>query len=95
MSISLKTGRIKLSTTVAPETYAFLEQMVSRGQAANLAEALDRAVSSIRKIENRQRLADASTRYFSRLDSEVIIGENALARDMTATAGTINLDKEI
>jgi hypothetical protein len=86
---------VKLSATIARETNSFLEQMVSRGQAANLAEALDRAISSIRKIENRQRLADASTRYFSKLDSEAIIGENALARDMTAAAGTIDLDKEI
>ena len=96
MSISSKTGRTKLSITVAPETYAFLEQMVSRGQAANLAEALDRAISSIRKIENRKRLADATTRYFSKLDSEAIIGENALAKDMTSAAGTIDFfDKEI
>jgi hypothetical protein len=49
----------------------------------------------MRKIENRKHLADAITRYFSKLDSEAIIGENALARDMTAAAGAIDLDKEI
>jgi hypothetical protein len=65
------------------------------GKAANLAKALDRAIGSIRKIEKRKRLADATTRYFSKLDSEAIIGENALARDMTAVAGTIDFDKEI
>lgn len=90
-----KTGRTKLSTTVSPETYAFLEQMVKRGQAASLAEALDRAIRKIRRLENRKRLAHATSRYFEQLDSETIAEENALAKDMMSGAGTIDFDKEI
>lgn len=88
-------ARAKLSTTVASETYQFLEQMVERGQAATLAEALDAAITKVRQMENRKRLADATTRYFERLDSQTMAKENALAEDMMSAAGRIDFDKEI
>lgn len=91
----LKMARAKLSTTVASETYQFLEQMVERGQAATLAEALDAAITKVRQMENRKRLADATTRYFERLDSQTMAKENALAEDMMSAAGRIDFDKEI
>ncbi|HKD15294.1 MAG TPA: hypothetical protein VKE71_12245 [Candidatus Angelobacter sp.] len=90
-----KLGRSKLSTTVSSETYTFLEQMVKRGQAATLAEALDMAINRIRKLENRKRLADATSRYYQQLDSAAVAEENALARDMMSGAGTIDFDEEI
>ena len=95
MGAAPKTGRAKLSTTVASETYQFLEQMVERGQAATLAEALDTAIGKIRRMENRKRLAEATTRYFEQADSHTTAQENALAEDMMSAAGTIDFDKEI
>jgi hypothetical protein len=67
---------------------------VKRGQAATLAEALDQAITRIRKIENRKRLADATTRYFEQLDSATVAQENALGKDMMSAAGTIDFDRE-
>lgn len=90
-----KSARTKLSTTVAPETYEFLQRMVERGQAANLAEALDNSISKVRRLENRKRLAEATTRYFERLDSGTATEENALAKDMMAGANSIDFDQEI
>jgi hypothetical protein len=89
-----KRGRVKLSTTVSPETYAFLEQVVKRGQATTLAEALDRAIDGIRRLENRKHLADATTRYFEQLDAEGTAEENALAKVMTLGAATFDFDQE-
>lgn len=95
MSAAPKMARAKLSTTVASETYEFLEQMVERGEAATLAEALDASINKVRKMENRRRLADATARYFEQLDSHNMEKENALAKDMMSAASTIDFDKEI
>lgn len=90
-----KTTRAKLSTTVSPRTYEFLDQMVKRGQAANLAEALDKTIDKLRKIENQRRLAEATTRYFEQLDPKTAAAENALAADMMSAAARIDFDEEI
>ena len=90
-----KISRAKLSTTVASETYEFLEQMVKRGQAATLAEALDIIITKVRRLENRKNLAQATTRYFDELDSDSIREENALAHDMVSAAKNIDFDQEI
>lgn len=90
-----KMTRAKLSTTVASETYEFLEQMVESGQAASLAEALDASIAKVRQMENRKRLANATARYFEQLDSRIMAEENALAEDMMSAASTIEFDKEL
>ena len=95
MSTAPKTARAKLSTTVASETYEFLERMVKRGEAATLAEALDASISKVRQLENRRRLAEATTRYFEELDSDVLADENALANDMMSSAKGIDFGEEI
>lgn len=89
-----KMTRAKLSTTVASETYEFLEEMVERGEAATLAEALDETISRVRRLENRKRLADATTRYFEQMSSPGRTKENALAEDMMSAAETVDFDKE-
>lgn len=94
MGAAPKMGRAKLSTTVASETYEFLEWMVESGQAATLAEALDASIGKVRQLENRKRLANATTRYFEQSDSRTMAEENALAEDMMSAASTIAFDKE-
>lgn len=95
MGAAPKMARAKLSTTVAPETYEFLERMVERGQAATLAEALDASISKVRQLENRKRLAEATARYFEQLGPDVLAEEKALARDMMSAAKGIDFDEEI
>ena len=65
-------SRTKLSTTVSPETYQFLEQMISKGQATTMAEALDAVIIKVKRLENRKRLASATARYFEQLDSHTV-----------------------
>ena len=95
MGAVIKTARAKLSTTVSHETYAFLQRMVKRGQAATLGEALDKAIQKVRRVENRKHLADATVRYFEQLGPEIMVEENALAEDMMSAARTTHFDKEI
>lgn len=95
MGAAAKMAREKLSTTVSPETYEFLREMVDRGEAATMAEALDAVVSTVRRLENRRRLAMATTRYFEQLDTAARKEEQALAEDMSSAAGAIDFDREI
>lgn len=95
MGAGPKMARAKLSTTVALETYEFLQQLVERGEAATLAEALDASISKVRQLENRKRLADATTRYFEQSGSHHLAEESALAKDMMSAAKGIDFDEEI
>ena len=90
-----KTARHKISTTVSPETYVFLERMVKSGRAATLAEALDLVIHKLRKLDNRRRLADATTHYFQELDAKAATEETALAEDIVAATGALDFDQEI
>jgi hemerythrin-like domain-containing protein len=95
MSASPKMAREKLSTTVSAETYQFLQQMVDHGEAANLAEAVDSVVNRIRRLENRRRLADATSRYFQELPPNAVKEENELAENLSTAVGAIDFDSEI
>ncbi len=90
-----KTSRPKLSTTVSHETHEFLEQMIARGDAATVAEALDIIVGRMRQLDNRQRLAEATAKYFAQADSRAAREESELAKDMASAASTIDFDTEI
>ena len=59
--------RHKVSTTVAPESLAYLKSLIKRGKARNLAQAVDLAVSRARRVENRARLESDTAAYFARL----------------------------
>jgi len=87
--------RTKLSTTVSVENYRFLERKIHSGEAANLAEAIDRVIRRVRRLENRERLAEATARYFDGLDARAVAEENELAHDFSSAAGEINFDEEL
>jgi hypothetical protein len=89
MSALPKMNRKKLSTTVSPETYEFLQKMVSEGEVASLAEALDAVVARIRRLENRKRLAAATTTYFEQLDPKAAREEQEISQGM----GTVKLSE--
>ena len=90
-----KLGRAKISTTIAAETYRYLTQKVSSGEAASLAEAIDRSVHRARQMESRARLARATARYFDELEPQAAAEENALARDLASAAEGVDFDKEL
>ena len=90
-----KANRAKLSTTVSAETLKFLEDKVASGEAASLAEAVDTVIRKVRQLENRQRLAAATARYFDELEPHAAAEENAIGRDLASAAGRIDFDQEL
>ena len=81
-----KTARAKLSTTVAPENYRFLTALVKNGKAGSLAEAVDEVVEQFRRIENRRRLATATSAYFESLTPEELADDQSLGESMSKAA---------
>ncbi len=77
--LARKTRR-KISTTVSPETGAYLQSLIRRGKAANLAEALDRTVAQARSFENRARLARDTAAYFESLPRPATADESGAPR---------------
>jgi hypothetical protein len=88
-------GRAKLSTTVSLETYRYLEHKVQSGEVSSLAEAVDRSIGTIRRLENREKLSQATRRYFNELEPHAASEEASLAHDLTGAIGGINFDEEL
>jgi len=89
-----KPERAKRSTTVSSKTLEFLENKVPSGQAPTLADAADAAIEKVRQLENRQRLALATTRYFDQIEAPAE-EQKALAKDFARAASMINFDEEL
>jgi len=92
--MSTHANRRKISTTIAPETDAFLKSLVRRGKAANLAEAVDRAVAVARRAESRKKLEAATAAYYAALSGEALEHERALERALSESAAQVDFDGE-
>lgn len=86
-------ARPKLSTTIAPENYAYLQELVERGRAKNIAEAVDEALEKVRALENRARLARDTAAYFERLTGKAAREEARLESEFSSLIDEINLDE--
>lgn len=85
--------RVKISTTVAPETYASLERLIASGRAHSLADAIDFAFEAIRREENRARLEKMMAAYYENGSPAATDEENEIARASSRSAHEINLDE--
>lgn len=85
--------RAKLSTTVAPESYAYLASMVKRRKARTLAEALDLALGRLRALDNRARLERDTAAYFAALSGKVAAEESRLAAALGQAADEVDFDE--
>lgn len=88
-----RTNRQKISTTVAPETEAFLKALIRQGKASSLAEAVDHAVGIARRAQTRARLEAATEAYYASLSPEEIEDENRLGQALAYEAGKVNFDE--
>jgi hypothetical protein len=94
MATSARLNRQKISTTIAPETLAYLEQIVDSGEAATLAGAIDVAVERLRAAENRDRLERDTAAYFDQMSDEELSEERRLASALAASARRLDVDRE-
>jgi hypothetical protein len=86
-------NRRKISTTVSAETHRYLEGLVSRGRARNLAEAVDLSVARARRLDNRIRLEQATTAYFNGLSGKQMKEENEMAAALSTHFGEVDFDE--
>lgn len=93
--MAIRQNRNKVSTTISPEAYAFLEQMIESGKVRNLSEAIDTSISKVMRMENRKRLALATARYFDEMEPAAAIQERDLARDLESARGSVDFDTEL
>jgi hypothetical protein len=89
---SIPKKRKKISTTIAPEGYAFLQTLIASGRAHNLAEAVDLVLEEVRRADNRARLEQATTAYYDSLTHEEIEEENELG-GLISASNEINADE--
>ena len=94
MTTRHRTTRSKLSTTVAPENFRYLETLVESGRAQSMAEAVDLAIRRSRRAENRRRLEAATAAYFDAISPEALAEEQSLATALSSASTGIDFDRE-
>ena len=85
--------RRKLSATVDPNSYAYLQLLVRTGQARNLSHAVDLAVAQVRRSENRARLERDTAAYFKGLSAKAATEEYRLETILDASLDEIDFDR--
>ena len=83
-------GRQKLSTTIGPESYAYLRRQVKSGRAASVGEAVDKAIGLARQLENRAKLERATAAYFRGLPAKAAAEEAELENLLSEASGEID-----
>jgi Arc/MetJ-type ribon-helix-helix transcriptional regulator len=94
MATPARLNRQKISTTIAPETLAYLERLINAGRAATLAEAIDVAVQRLRAAENRQRLERDTATYFDQMSEEELAEEQRLGSALATSSRGLDFDRE-
>lgn len=90
-----KASRAKLSTTVAPENFEYLNSLVRSGHAASVAEAVDEAIEHLRRSENRRRLATATAEYYATLTREALDEDEAIVNSLRRSTKKVDFDREL
>ena len=94
MKVATRLSRQKISTTISPNSFAYLERLIKNHQANSLADAIDLVVEQLLVHENRQRLADATAAYFDNLSDEGIEEEQRLGSLLSGSARGLDFDRE-
>lgn len=86
-------ARQKLSTTIAPESYEYLQHQVKSGKANTLADAIDNLVATVRRLENRIRLERETAAYFQGLSGDALAEEQKLESELFESAAAVNFEE--
>ncbi len=93
MGTTARLGRQKISTTISPGTLAYLDNLIRKGEARTLAEALDLAVDRLLAYENRERLANDTAAYFSNMTDAEAAAERRLEAALSQSTAGIDFDR--
>lgn len=93
MATTPRLSRQKISTTVSPETLAYLEELIGKGKARTLADAIDLAIERLLIYENRERLAADTAAYFDNMTEEEAAEEYRLESALSQSSTGIDFDR--
>lgn len=93
MSTTPRLTRQKISTTISPRTFEYLDGMIRSGEVPTLAEALDLAIEKLTVYENRERLADDTAAYFANMTEDEVAEERRLEAALSQTSEGIDFDR--
>jgi len=94
MKAAARLARQKISTTISPKTFGYLERLIKSRQANTLADAIDLVVEQLLIYENRQRLAEATAAYFANLPDEGADEEHRLGSALAQSARGLDVDRD-
>ena len=94
MATVAKLSRQKISTTISPTAFSFLQDLIEQGKAQNLAEAIDLAIENLLVYENRERLARDTAAHFETMSNEELAEEGRLASALSTSARGLDIDRE-
>jgi hypothetical protein len=94
LSTAARIPRQKISTTISPSTLSYLQGRIDRGEARNLAEAIDQAIEQLLLLENRERLERDTAAYFDHMSPEENAEEQRLSAALAHAARGIDFDRE-
>jgi hypothetical protein len=93
LATTLRSYRQKISTTVSPQTFEYLNELIAKGAAGTLAEAFDLAIERLLVHENRERLANDTAAYFANMTDEQAAEENRLESALSQSTAGVNFDQ--
>jgi hypothetical protein len=86
-------SRKKISTTISPQTLSYLEDLMRKGEARTLAEALDLTIERLLVYENRDRLATDTAAYFANMTDAEAAEEQRLEAALSQSTAGIDFDQ--
>lgn len=86
-------SRKKLSTTIGANNYSYLHNMVKRGRAESVGDAVDKAVELTRRLDNRATLEHQTAAYFNGLSSKAAAEEADLENALSAASQEMDFDQ--
>jgi hypothetical protein len=93
MASPARLNRQKISTTISAAALSYLEELIRKGEARSLADAIDLAVQQLLVYENRERLANDTAAYFANMTEEEAAEERRLEAALSQSAVGIDLEQ--
>jgi chromosome condensin MukBEF MukE localization factor len=93
MATTARLGRQKISTTIAPSSFEYLDRQIRERKAQTLAEALDMAIEQLLVYENHERLAADTEAYFNNMTEEEAAEEQKLEATLSQSAAGVDFDR--
>ena len=85
--------RKKLSTTIGANNYAYLHKMVKAGRAESVGAAVDKAVETARRLDNRATLEHQTAAYFKGLTAKAAAEVADLENALSAASQELDFDQ--